>query len=154
MICFSLKNLDLVELKIPVSVTAEGNFVLLGGPRDRKIPVSDDLIPEKTGNCHIERVDIEFPESPEKSFRLVKETAASRRQALVLLPPTGRYSYVSQAANDSEELSAASDDVALLVILQPGNKLLVRENGKEPGRKKVLSFDGSVVSLEPALKAV
>ncbi len=162
MICYSLKSLDLLEAKIPVQIENGEAFLFLGGPRKRKISAACDLEGESTGEVYLERVDIRFSDHQNGDFCLVKETSSSRNQALVLLPPTERFSYISQT-DSGDELCAASDTVSLLVVMQPGNKILVREKSGPKGRKghkdrrlrkKVLFFDGEKLLLKPTIHAV
>ena len=144
--CFQLVEADQIEARIPIKTEAGDSFIELA--QCRNVEVDSRVLESNQADGFIERVSVEFlDKSP--SYRLVPETSIDSDQALLLLPPTKRFSYVS-LSEDKCDLTSSKDDVSLLLILQPGNKILVTpQEDDETLTQWVLHFDGQTMTSKP-----
>ena len=144
--CFQLTEVDKVEPRIPISTQDGTCFIKLS--EKRTVDVCPHALEDSEEEGFIERVSVEFLDEKPK-YRLVRETKADSDQALLMLPPTNRFSYVS-LSEDRCDLTSASDTVSLLLILQPGNQILVTPQADDEQLTQwVLHFDGETITSKP-----
>lgn len=139
--CFKVLAVDSVESRIHVQSEGGETFIDLG--EGRRVAVQSETCLEDEDGQFIENASIEFAEDGCKFSVVASDTGDS--EALVLLPPTRLYGYVSMG-KESLQLSASSKDVSLLVVLQKGNRILVTPlSDQEPLLQSILLFDGEKI---------
>ena len=144
--CFRVIAVNSVESRIPVRVEGGETFIDLG--EGKRVAVDADSCAEDDDGRFIEKASIKFAEDDDYTFTVASDDSGDS-QALVLLPPTKRYSYVS-LGKESLKLSSASKNVSLLVVLQKGNRILVTpQSDREPQQQTVLQFDGETILFKP-----
>lgn len=136
--CFNVSAVESVESRIPVKSQGGETFIDLG--EGKRVAVQSDACSDDEDGQFIENASIEFADDGCKFSVVVSDSDDS--QALVLLPPTKLYGYVS-LGKEKLKLSSSSKDVSLLVVLQKGNRILVTPlSDEDPLQQTVLLFDG------------